>query len=183
MRAHIIKDGVITNTIEVDSLAFLPNLINASVGGSIGDSWDGTQIIKREDSSESFLNVQKGSLVQINNDDNKIYADVVGNKTTEYLDAAVEAKAFKAANYPVGVDDDYGLVKSWATAKQWTMTQAADDILAQELAWKGVAKLIRQYRLKAKEDVKRATTLSEIVSAMIIWSGFVKSIRIQLGVG
>jgi hypothetical protein len=182
MRAHIIKDGVIANTIEVDSLAFLPNLINASVGGSIGDSWDGAQIIKREDPSKSFLNVQKESLVQINNDDNKIYADVVGNKTTEYLDAAVEAKAFKAANYPAGVDDDYGLVKAWATAKQWTMRQAADDIIAQEIAWKSAAKLIRQYRLKAKEDVKRATTLTEIATAMTIWNGFVSTIRAQLGV-
>jgi len=125
---------------------------------------------------------RKASLTQINNDDNRIYADVIGNKTTEYLDAAVEAKAYKTAGYPAGVDNDYGLVKSWATAKQWTMQQAADDILTQEAAWKGAAKLIRQYRLQAKEDVKRATALAEIATAMAIWNGFVSSIRNQLGV-
>lgn len=36
------------------------------------------------------------------------------------------------------------------------------------------------YRLKAKEDVKRATTLAEIEVAMTIWNGFVTSIRVQL---
>lgn len=36
MRAHIIENGTITNTIEVESLDFLPNLIDASIGGGIG---------------------------------------------------------------------------------------------------------------------------------------------------
>lgn len=122
------------------------------------------------------------ALTKINNDDNKIYADVIGNKTTEYLDAAEEARAYKAAGYPAGVDNDYGLVKSWAVAKQWTMQQAADDILAQEAAWKGAAKLIREYRLKAKEDVKRATTIEEVEAAMLVWNTFHSNIRTQLGV-
>lgn len=182
MRAHVIENNKIVNTIEVDNLDVFPNLIDASLGGSIGDSWDGTQIIKKVAISKSVAELQKESLAKINNDDNKIYADVVGNKTTEYLDAAVEARAYKTAGYPSGVDDDYGLVKSWAKAKRWTLQQAADDILAQELAWKGAAKLIRDYRLQAKEDVKRATTLTEISTAMAIWDGFVSTIRSQLGV-
>jgi hypothetical protein len=41
MRAHVIEDGVVTNTIIVDSLDFMPNLIDASLGGTIGDLWDG----------------------------------------------------------------------------------------------------------------------------------------------
>lgn len=126
---------------------------------------------------------KKNALVQINNDDNRIYADVIGNKTTEYLDAAVQAKAYKAAGYPSEIaDDEYRLVKSWAKAKRWTLTQATDDIIAQELAWKGAATLIRDYRLQAKEDVKRATTIEEIDAAMFIWNNFVVSIRTQLGV-
>jgi hypothetical protein len=36
MRAHIIESGVIINTIEVENLDFLPNLIDASIGGGIG---------------------------------------------------------------------------------------------------------------------------------------------------
>ena len=126
---------------------------------------------------------KKNALVQINNDDNRIYADVIGNKTTEYLDAAVEAKAYKAAGYPSEVaDDEHRLVKSWAKAKRWTLTQATDDIIAQELAWKGAATLIRDCRLQAKEDVKRATTVAEVETAMLVWNTFVKNIRTQLGV-
>ena len=33
MRAHIIENGVVTNTIEVESLDFMPNLIEATEGG------------------------------------------------------------------------------------------------------------------------------------------------------
>lgn len=36
MIAHIIENNKITNTIEVETLDFLPNLIDASIGGSIG---------------------------------------------------------------------------------------------------------------------------------------------------
>jgi hypothetical protein len=38
MKAHIIENGFITNTIEVDSLSFMPNLIEATEG-SIGWSY------------------------------------------------------------------------------------------------------------------------------------------------
>lgn len=41
MRAHIIEGGKVVNTIEVESLDFLPNLIDAALGGKIGDLWDG----------------------------------------------------------------------------------------------------------------------------------------------
>jgi hypothetical protein len=41
MRAHVIENGFVVNTIIVDNLDFLPNLITAENGGSIGDSWDG----------------------------------------------------------------------------------------------------------------------------------------------
>jgi hypothetical protein len=37
MRAHILENGVIVNTVEVDSLDALENLVDASNGGSIGD--------------------------------------------------------------------------------------------------------------------------------------------------
>ena len=40
MKAHQIQNGVVINTIEVESLDFLPNLIEATEGG-IGWTWDG----------------------------------------------------------------------------------------------------------------------------------------------
>lgn len=33
MRAHVIENGVVVNTIEVDSLDFIPNLVEATEGG------------------------------------------------------------------------------------------------------------------------------------------------------
>jgi hypothetical protein len=40
MRAHVIENGVVVNTIEVDSLDFMPNLVEATEG-SIGWLYDG----------------------------------------------------------------------------------------------------------------------------------------------
>lgn len=37
MRAHIIENGVVVNTIIVDSLDVIPGLVDAEGGGSIGD--------------------------------------------------------------------------------------------------------------------------------------------------
>lgn len=45
MRAHVIEGGKVVNTIEVESLDFMPNLIDASLGGTIGDLWDGRQFV------------------------------------------------------------------------------------------------------------------------------------------
>jgi hypothetical protein len=46
MRAHLIQDGAVVNTIEVESLDFIPGLIDASQGGAIGDLWDGESFTK-----------------------------------------------------------------------------------------------------------------------------------------
>jgi len=40
MRAHVIENGVVVNTIEVDSLDFMPGLVEATEG-SIGWLFDG----------------------------------------------------------------------------------------------------------------------------------------------
>ena len=41
MKAHVIEDGVVTNTIEVSSLSDLPNLVEATEG-NIGWHYDGS---------------------------------------------------------------------------------------------------------------------------------------------
>lgn len=48
MRAHIIEGGNVVNTIEVESLDFMPGLVDASKGGAIGDLWDGQKFTKPE---------------------------------------------------------------------------------------------------------------------------------------
>ena len=47
MRAHVIKDGVVVNTIMVNSLDDFPNLIDAETG-SIGYLWDGATLTAPE---------------------------------------------------------------------------------------------------------------------------------------
>lgn len=42
MRAHIIENGIVTNTIEVESLDFMPGLVEATAG-SIGWHYDGEE--------------------------------------------------------------------------------------------------------------------------------------------
>ena len=39
MRAHIVIDGKVANTIEVKMLDFMPGLVDASSGGAIGDNY------------------------------------------------------------------------------------------------------------------------------------------------
>lgn len=46
MRAHIITAGKVSNTIEVESLDLLPGLLDASLGGVVGDLWNGTVFSK-----------------------------------------------------------------------------------------------------------------------------------------
>jgi hypothetical protein len=48
MRAHLIQDGAVVNTIEVESLDFIPGLVDAEQGGAIGDLWDGESFTKPE---------------------------------------------------------------------------------------------------------------------------------------
>jgi hypothetical protein len=45
MRAHQIENGVVVNTIEVESLDFMPGLVEATEG-SIGDRYENGQFIK-----------------------------------------------------------------------------------------------------------------------------------------
>jgi hypothetical protein len=45
MRAHVIENGFVVNTIAVDSIEFFPGLIDADHhGGGIGDAWDGESL-------------------------------------------------------------------------------------------------------------------------------------------
>jgi hypothetical protein len=46
MRAHLIENGVVVNTIEVDSLDFMPNLVDGENGGGIGDIYENGEFKK-----------------------------------------------------------------------------------------------------------------------------------------
>jgi hypothetical protein len=46
MRAHLIENGVVVNSIEVDSLDFMLNLVDGENGGGIGDIYENGEFKK-----------------------------------------------------------------------------------------------------------------------------------------
>ncbi len=46
MRAHVIENGIVVNTIIVESLSVLPNLVSAENGGDIGWRYDGASYVE-----------------------------------------------------------------------------------------------------------------------------------------
>lgn len=157
------------NTIPADLIA------TAVPGGFYWPKWDGVQWI--EGGSAPVPTVQ-ACLARIDADTDVIYGAMLGNRAEEYTLAANEAQAFKAAGYSGAVP---GSVQSWATAKGWTPTQAADDILATAAQWIGAQSAIRAQRLLRKEQVRTATDAAGITAAMAAWAGFVAYMRGQLG--
>ena len=55
MKAHVIENGKVINTIEVDSLDFMPNLVEATEGG-VGWLYDGTQFTDPNALTQAELN-------------------------------------------------------------------------------------------------------------------------------
>jgi hypothetical protein len=83
MRAHVIADGVVVNTIEVDSLDAMPSLIEANVG-AIGWVWDGENLTPPAPDTETQWAV-------IRTERNKLLADC---DWTQVADAPVDAAAW-----------------------------------------------------------------------------------------
>ena len=65
MKAHIIENGVVVNTIVVENLQVLPNLISAENGGSIGDLWDGQTFTAQETTEASTEPTKEQLLAQV----------------------------------------------------------------------------------------------------------------------
>jgi hypothetical protein len=88
-------------------------------------------------------------------------ASVVGDpvRVKEYERAQQQAEAFRDAGFTGAAPSCVGC---WATAKEWTAQQAAEDILAASARWLGALDGIRALRLQAKEDIRRATSNTQV---------------------
>lgn len=64
MKAHLMKGDEIVNTILVESLSVLPNLVDASIGGSIGDKIIDGVVVPRETAEDPIASIKK-SIQQI----------------------------------------------------------------------------------------------------------------------
>lgn len=127
----------------------------------------------------SLSDLKATALKRLDSDVDAIYGAVLGNRSEEYSLAATDAQAYKTAGYTGTVP---GSVASWAAAKNWTNTQAADDILATAAQWINAQAAIRATRLARKEQVRAAPTGDDITMALSAWDSFAAYIRNQLGV-
>jgi len=60
MKAHVVEDGVVTNTVIVNSLSDLPNLVEATSGG-IGWTYDGSSFTNPNALTQSELDEIKSA--------------------------------------------------------------------------------------------------------------------------
>ena len=118
------------------------------------------------------------ALLKIDAETDAIYGAILGNRAEEYTGASDDAAAYKLAGYTGIVPPG---VSSWATAKGWTATAAANDILATTTAWVTAQNGIRATRLARKEQVRAATDAAGISTVLTAWAGFVVYMRGQLG--
>lgn len=135
-----------------------------------------------EDEAAVAANLQSGkqsAVLKIDADTDALYSAVLGRRAEEYTSAANDAALYKQSGYSGIVPPG---VRSWATAKGWTATQAADDILATAAAWVAAQNAIRATRLLRKEQVRSATNNEGVVVALAAWQGFLSFIKKALGV-
>lgn len=80
---------------------------------------------------------------------------IVGDavRVEEYRLARDEAQKYITDGYPIYVPQT---VQAWATAKNWTARQAADDIAATAAQWEAALYAIRTIRLVGKETIRAA---------------------------
>lgn len=178
MRAHVLSNiGEITNTIVVDDLDIIPGLVDASIGGTIGDSIINGAVVPKPGLAISVLAAE--FIGQVGKDVDVIYATVVGNRVTEYEQAKNDAIAYKASGYS-GVAP--ASVHVWATVKGKTDQWAADDILVAASRLAAAQQAIRGARLAAAEQARAATDNAALQAAITNWAAFLVNIKSTLGI-
>lgn len=115
--------------------------------------------------------------VDLSNDD--IVTSVIGRRDTEYLMAEKQAQAYIDAGYK---GDTYPYVDSWAIAKAKSEKWSADNIIETANNWRAIQADMRSKRLKAKEDVRNATSTDSIDTIVQQWYAYLGIIKQQLGI-
>lgn len=182
----LIKNGLVKEIILAD-LAFASALpgydaainVDAQPTACVGSGYANGVFSAPPAQVLSLVDTRAQLIAKIDRDTDAIYGSVMGNRASEYAVAEEEAQQFKVAGYAGAVPDS---VESWANAKSWTATQAADDIIATAAAWRTAQKSIRYNRLGAKEAARLADTVASLDAIAGQWAGFVVHIRTALGI-
>jgi len=129
MRAHIITDGKISNTIEVESLDFLPGLIDAEIGGGIGDIWDGESFSKPIPPAPT-LDECKAELAKIRYEHEIGGTAVAGiTITTDREDQAMLNSAYTAVQLDPAKVIDYKTTNGWVQVDASTITEMSRAVI------------------------------------------------------
>lgn len=115
--------------------------------------------------------------VDLSNDD--IVTAVIGRRDTEYLMAEKQAQVYIDAGYK---GDTYPYVDSWAMAKSKSEKWSADNIIETANNWRAIQADMRSKRLKAKEDIRNATSTETIDTIVQQWYAYLGIIKQQLGI-
>lgn len=180
MNAHQLDaDGVIINTIVVDSLDVFPRLVDADIGGRIGDSIVNGAVVLKPAAAPDIA----AAIAATYRDVDAVYVDAIGQRGPEYLDAEVDARAFVAANY-VGTPTDYvrGFAAHNPTRQIQTNRWAADNIIARADAFLGAKLSMRNTRFAHQAEMRAASTAADLATAVAAWNGYITALRAQLGV-
>lgn len=127
-----------------------------------------------------FPNAKAAFIIQIDAESDALIEKVIGNRGGEYELAEKEAKEYKAAGYPAAPVP--GSVSSWATAKGWTATQAADDIITAATGWRTAQANLRANRLAKKEAGRIAVDGPALDTIKSAWASSLAAIKTSLGV-
>lgn len=172
MKYAIIENNIVTNIAESES-ALMSNWVVADDTAHIGMAYDGTFKPK------PFLPSDIAAFIsRIDSDVDAIYAAVVGNRSDEYVQAFNEATSYKAAGYTGAVPKS---VQSWADAKSWTATQAADDILLAAARLATLRDTLRAQRLSKKELAKVTTSQTALDLVVSQWNQALAAIKTSAG--
>ena len=161
IRAHIIKDGKVENTIVVESLDVMPGLISAEDGGAIGDSWDGFEFTPPVIPEPSFDELKAEITAKINALFAKETAQIKGQVMQEEVDTfptqEKEALGFTADNtFPTP------LLNTLAIVRDITVADLAVRVLDHAEAYKHAIGLVMGKKNKLQDQVNRAESLDDL---------------------
>lgn len=129
-----------------------------------------------EAAAKKLAHDKAAAIHEIDGSADDLVTAVIGRRDTEYLIAEKQAQAFIDAGYK---GDTFPYVDSWAQAKKVDQKWAADNIIETAATWRTFQSDLRAKRLKAKEDVRNATSVDEILNQ---WRQYIDIIKNQLGV-
>jgi hypothetical protein len=125
--------------------------------------------------AETRLGEEKSALiVKIDQDTDNIYARVVGNRATEYLNAEVEAREFQSSGY---LGDTPTSVQDVVTSASLTPQQAAEVILSKAAEWRAAQSAIRTKRINLKAQSAAAPSYEALELIKLEWTQFVIQMR------